>query len=75
MAHVDDNANAVHFPDDVSAHPDTTGILGLTVVCGQKRLVIIAQLHDARARPCSTSTRSISSSIGLGFEKPKKIAF
>ena len=51
MAHIHDHAHPVHLGDDFAAHAGQTRIFGLIATRREQRLVVVAQLHEAQAKP------------------------
>ena len=49
MAHVHHEPDAVPLLDHLPAHAGQPGVVGLVAARRQKRLVVVAQLHEARA--------------------------
>jgi hypothetical protein len=50
VAHVDDQADPVHLGDDLATHAGDAGVLGLVAAGRQQGLVVVAELHEARAQ-------------------------
>ena len=50
MAHVDNQAHAVHFLDDLFAHAGHATVVGLVASTGQQRLVVVGELHKPRTK-------------------------
>ena len=51
MTHIHHQPHAVHLGHHFAAHAGQAGILGLITARGEKRLIVIGQLHEAQAQP------------------------
>jgi hypothetical protein len=50
VAHVDHQADTIHFCDDFAPHTRDARVLGLVTAGGEQRLVVVGQLHETRAQ-------------------------